>query len=91
MQCYKILGRRFTFSFIIFIHSKYYILKLTLCNSDQHRNSDKRVNVSKQMMVVLTENFSSLQKFLAEKTSAGKEICEEQLLVVMFVVVSVPL
>lgn len=43
------------------------------------------------MIVVLIEDFSSLQKVFAEKTSAGKEICEEQLLVVMFVVLSVPL
>lgn len=40
LQCYKILGRRFTFSFAIFIRSKYYILKLTLCNSE-HRNSNE--------------------------------------------------
>lgn len=59
-ECCKILGRRFIFSFTIFSHSEYYIMRLSLYNTSQHRNGDTRLKVRKQQMVVLMEDFSRL-------------------------------
>lgn len=60
LECYKILGRRFIFSFAVFSCSEYYIMRLSLYNTSQHRNNDMRLKVREQQMVVLMEDFSRL-------------------------------